>query len=215
VSPPGKDDAAPVGASAGAFRQEILDVLGELLRNSTLDDLRIAQILKAAKVSRGTFYFYYASKEDAFAALLDQVYARAVPAFEALLRNPESCRPPHLREGIATWLNFSEGDAVVFRTAIEEWPRHAGIREIHLGAQRRMSDAVTKLVENERRAVTPELGVPAATLGSALVWTLERAWYEAGTDADSAQSLGDVNAALAATIESAIYGAGGRVGGTA
>lgn len=215
MSPPGKDDAAPVGASAGAFRQEILDVLGELLRNSTLDDLRIAQILKAAKVSRGTFYFYYASKEDAFAALLDQVYARAVPAFEALLRNPESCRPPHLREGIAAWLNFSEGDAVVFRTAIEEWPRHAGIREIHLGAQRRMSDAVTKLVENERRAVTPELGVPAATLGSALVWTLERAWYEAGTDADSAQSLGDVNAALAATIESAIYGAGGRVGGTA
>ena len=87
---------APVGASAGAFRQEILDVLGQLLREATLDDLRIAQILTAAKVSRGTFYFYYASKEDAFAALLDQVYARAVPAFEALFadparRGPRSC----------------------------------------------------------------------------------------------------------------------------
>lgn len=209
MSPSGKDDAAPVGASAGAFRQEILDVLGQLLRDSTLDDLRIAQILKAAKVSRGTFYFYYASKEDAFAALLDQVYARAVPAFEALLADPSSRRPPQLREGIAAWLNFSEGDAAVFRTAIEEWPRHAGIREIHLGAQRRMSGAVTKLLENERKAITPELGVPAATLGSALVWTLERAWYEAGTDADSPQSLGDINAALAATIESAIYGGRG------
>jgi AcrR family transcriptional regulator len=203
-----KDDAhAPVGASAGAFRQEILDALGQLLRASTLDDLRIAQILKAAKVSRGTFYFYYASKEDAFAALLDQVYARAVPAFEALMADPASRRPPRLREGIAAWLNFAEGDAAVVRTAIEEWPRHAGIREIHLGAQRRLSSAVTKVLDNERRGVSPSLGVPAATLGSALVWTLERAWYEAGTDADSAHGLSDVNAALAATIESAIYGA--------
>ncbi len=201
-----KDDGAPVGASAGAFRQEILDVLGRLLRESTLDDLRIAQILKAAKVSRGTFYFYYASKEDAFAALLDQVYARAVPAFEALFADPARARTPALREGIAEWLNFGDGDAAVFRTAIEEWPRHAGIREIHLGAQRRLSGAVTRLLEDERRGVTASLGVPAATLGSALVWTLERAWYEAGTDADSPHSLTDVNAALAATIESAIYG---------
>ncbi len=206
MTPPGKDEAGPVGASAGAFRQEILDALGQLLRSATLNDLRIAQILQAAKVSRGTFYFYYASKEDAFAALLDQVYARAVPAFEALLADPISRRPPQLREGIAAWLAFGEGDAAVLRTAIEEWPRHAGIREIHLGAQRRMSDAVTKLLETERRSTTPDLGVPAATLGSALVWTLERAWYEAGTDADSPQNLGDVNAALAATIESAIYG---------
>ena len=202
-----KDEThAPVGASAGAFRQEILDVLGRLLRESTLDDLRIAQILKAAKVSRGTFYFYYASKEDAFAALLDQVYARAVPAFEALFADPARHRAPELRAGIAEWLNFGEGDAAVFRTAIEEWPRHAGIREIHLGAQRRLSGAVTKLLEDERRSVSASLGVPAATLGSALVWTLERAWYEAGTDSDSAHSLTDVNAALAATIESAIYG---------
>jgi len=207
MSPGGKDDAqAPVGASAGAFRQEILDVLGRLLQESTLDDLRIAQILKAAKVSRGTFYFYYASKEDAFAALLDQVYARAVPAFEAMLADPATRRGPQLRQCIADWLNFGKGDAAVFRTAIEEWPRHAGIREIHLGAQRRLSAALTKLLEDERKPLTASLGVPAATLGSALVWTLERAWYEAGTDADSPHSLADVNAALAATIESAIYG---------
>ncbi len=202
-----KDDApAPVGASAGAFRQEILDVLGRLLQESTLDDLRIAQILKAAKVSRGTFYFYYASKEDAFAALLDQMYARAVPAFEALFADPGTQRPPQLRNAIATWLNFDAGEAAVLRTAIEEWPRHAGIREIHLGAQRRMSDAVTKVLENERKSMTASLGVPAPTMGSALVWTLERAWYEAATDADSPDKLAGVNAALAATIESAIYG---------
>jgi AcrR family transcriptional regulator len=208
-----EDSQGPVGASAGAFRQEILDALGRLLRDATLDDLRIAQLLKAAKVSRGTFYFYYASKEDAFAALLDQLYARAVPAFETLLADPAARRPPHLRAGIAEWLNFDAGDAAVLRTAIEEWPRHAGIREIHLGAQRRLSGAVTKVLEDERKGVTASLGMPAATLGSALIWTLERAWYEAGTDADSAGALADVNAALAATIESAIYGAADTIPG--
>jgi AcrR family transcriptional regulator len=207
VSPNKDDTHAPVGASAGAFRQEILDALGRLLQESTLDELRIAQILKAAKVSRGTFYFYYASKEDAFAALLDQLYARAVPAFEALLDDPTRRRPPQLREGIAGWLNFADGDAAILRTAIEEWPRHAGIREIHLGAQRRLSGAVTKVLEDEHKGVGASLGVPAPTLGSALIWTLERAWYEAGTDADSPGLQSDVNRALAATIESAIYGA--------
>ncbi|WP_028984757.1 TetR/AcrR family transcriptional regulator [Sporichthya polymorpha] len=199
---------APVGASAGAFRQEILDVLAQLLQEATLDELRIAEILKAAKVSRGTFYFYYASKEDAFAALLDQVYARGVPAFETLFANDATRRPPALREAIATWLNFTPADAAVFRTAIEEWPRHAAIREVHLGAQRRLAAAVTKLIEDTHRDAASSLDVPAATLGSALVWTLERAWYEAGADAENPHLLLDVNAALGATIESAIYGAG-------
>jgi AcrR family transcriptional regulator len=197
---------APVGASAGSFRQEILDALARLLQTSTLHELRIADLLKAAKVSRGTFYFYYASKEDAFAALLDQVYARSVPAFESLFADPEHRRPPRLREGIARWLNFGP-DAAVLRTAIEEWPRHQSIREIHLGAQRRLSGAVTKVLEGEHKGVGASLGVPPATLGSALVWTLERAWYEAGTDVGSPTAQADVNSALAATIESAIYGA--------
>jgi hypothetical protein len=124
-----------------------------------------------------------------------------------MLADPARCRPPQLREGIAGWLRFDGGDAAVLRTAIEEWPRHAGIRDIHLGAQRRLSDAVTRVLENAHKSVGASLGVPPATLGSALIWTLERAWYEAGTDADSPDLQADVNAALAATIESAIYGA--------
>ncbi len=202
-----RETATPaVGASAGAFRQEILDVLARLLQDTTLDHLRIAQILRAAKVSRGTFYFYYAGKEDAFAALLDQLYARIVPAFEALFADPGASSPPALRQGIAGWLAFGGSDAAVIRTAIEEWPRHAGIREIHLAAQRRLAAAVTRALDDARKAGGAATALPAATLGSALIWTLERAWYEAGTDADSSDGLSAVSAALAATIESAVHG---------
>lgn len=200
ASPPG------VGAGAGAFRQEILDVLARLLQDTTLDQLRIAQILRAARVSRGTFYFYYAGKEDAFAALLDQVYARVVPAFESLFADPGTRRAPALRQGIARWLAFDGSDAAVIRTAIEEWPRHAGIREIHLAAQRRLAAAVTRTLDQARKADGAATALPVATLGSALIWTLERAWYEAGTGSDSDAGLSAVSAALAATIESAVHG---------
>lgn len=187
-----------VGASAGAFRQEILDVLAGLLQETALDQLRITQILRAAKVSRGTFYFYYAGKEDAFAALLDQVYARVVPKFEALFADP-GLGPPALREGIAAWLAFEGSDGAVIRAAVEEWPRHAGIREIHLAAQRRLAAAVTRGLEGGHKAGVATTGLPAATLGSALVWTLERAWYEAS-------DVSAVSEALAATIEAAVHG---------
>lgn len=195
-----------VGASAGAFRQEILDALGRLLTETSLDELRIATILRAANVSRGTFYFYYSSKEDAFAALLDQVYARVVPAFETLFADAGQRRPPALRAGITAWLGFEATDAAVIRTAVEEWPRDAGIREIHLAAQRRLAAAVSRAIDADRKSGSGPAGMAGATLASALVWTLERAWYQARADHHPEHGLQAVSAALAATIESAIYG---------
>src|SRR4051812_44703571 len=102
---------APSGAGSGAFRQEILDAIGRLLQESSLDALRIPEILKASKVARGTFYFYYASKEDAFAALLDQAYAKLVPAFEAMFTDPAARRPQLLSKAVAEWLTFAAPDA--------------------------------------------------------------------------------------------------------
>lgn len=199
----------PEGKSGeGAFRQEILDAIARLLQESSLDALRITEILKAAKVARGTFYFYYASKEDAFAALLDQVYARLVPAFEQMFADPANRRPPLLSKALAEWLTFAEPEAAVLRTAIEEWPRNEAIREVHLAAQRRMSGAIKKALDADRREGTATPGIASGTLASALIWTMERAWYEAlsasrsGTGADVVA----VTEALAATITAAMYG---------
>jgi AcrR family transcriptional regulator len=199
-----------VKAGEGAFRQEILDAIARLLQDSSLDALRITEILKAAKVARGTFYFYYASKEDAFAALLDQIYARLVPAFEQLFDDPETRRPQTLNKALAEWLTFAAPEAAVLRTAIEEWPRNEAIREVHLAAQRRMSAAVRKALDADRRGGTAVAGVASGTLASALIWTMERAWYEAptATSPDGGVDMAAVTEALAATITAAMYGRG-------
>lgn len=200
------DDAQRGDPGAGAFRQEILDAIAELLRNHTVSELRIADILKAAKVSRGTFYFYYASKEDAFAALLDQVYARLIPAFERLFADPAARSAATVREGITEWVSFSETDTGILRSALEEWPRHVGLREVHLAAQARLAGAMRRALEADRKAGLAPAGVASATLASALAWTLERAWYEALVDPDPAHDVAAVGRALAATIGSALYG---------
>lgn len=201
---------APGGAGQGAFRQEILDAIARLLQDSSLDALRIPAILKAARVARGTFYFYYAGKEDAFAALADQVYAKLVPAFEQMFTDPAARRSEVLNKALAQWLAFATPDVAVLRTAIEEWPRNQAIREVHLAAQRRMSGAIKKALDADRRSGAAADGVASGTLASALVWTMERAWYEALTAANSETDadVGAVTEALAATITSALYGRG-------
>jgi len=196
------------GSGQGAFRQEILDAIARLLGDLTLDELRIAAILRAAKVSRGTFYFYYASKEDAFAALLDQVYARLVPAFEQMFADPATRRPPALAPALASWLGFSQLEAGVIRTAVEEWPRHGGIRDVHLAAQHRLAGAVKHALDADRRAGVALAGIPSATLSTALVWTMERAWYEALTARQGAApaDVAAVIEALGTTVSAAMYG---------
>ncbi|MGQ0624920.1 MAG: hypothetical protein ACT4PP_09795, partial [Sporichthyaceae bacterium] len=81
-----------------------------------------------------------------------------------------------------------------------------GIREIHLAAQRRLAAAVSRAIEADRKGGVAPGGMASATLASALVWTLERAWYEARSDPDPVHGLPAISAALAATIESAIFG---------
>lgn len=198
----------PEAGGEGAFRQEILDAIARLVRANSLDSLRITEILREAKVARGTFYFYYSSKEDAFAALLDQVYARLVPSFERLFTDAANRRPELLRKALEEWLTFTDPEVAVVRTAIEEWPRNEAIREVHLAAQRRMAGAIRKALDADRKTGTAAPGIASATLAAALVWTLERAWYEAlqaprtGTEADVVA----ITEALAATIGAALYG---------
>ena len=197
-----------VGSGEGVFRQEILDAIARLLVDDTLDRVRITTILRTAKVSRGTFYFYYASKEDAFAALLDQFYARMVPPFEQLFADPVARRPAVLAKSVAAWLTFGAAESGVLRTAVEEWPRHAGIREVHLAAQRRMTGAIKRALDADRREGIAPPGIASSTLASALVWTMERAWYEAATSRQGAAvaDLDAVTEALGATFAAAMYG---------
>lgn len=194
-------------AADGGARAAILEATERLLQDATLDDLSVAQILTAANISRATFYFYFASKDDAFIALLTRVMNRFVPRFEAIMANVERRRDPVLlRADIAAWLGIEPPHEVILRSAVEEWPRRGELREVYLAGQRRLSKALSKAIDQDRKAGVALASIPSTQLAAGWMWTMERSWYEAVGGATHMRDLPAVRDALAATLVAAIYG---------
>ena len=53
-------------------REEILNTADMLFAQKGFDDVRVSDIVSQMGVAQGTFYYYFASKDEVFLALLDQ-----------------------------------------------------------------------------------------------------------------------------------------------
>lgn len=191
-------------AEDGGARGAILEATERLLQDETLDELSVAQILDAAGLSRATFYFYFASKDDAFVALLTAFMEGHVPRFEAIMQDAARRRSPEdLRADVVAWLTIEPPYDVIVRGAIEEWPRRPELREVYLAGQRRLTKALAKAIDQDRRAGVAVPSLPSGQLASAWMWTMERAWYEAASHEQDPSPLRD---ALATTLVAAVYG---------
>lgn len=190
----------------GGARAAILQATERLLQDHGLDELSVAQILTEAGVSRATFYFYFASKDDAFAALLKDVMSERVPRFEAIVGDVERRRSPHLREDITEWLKVEPPQQVIVRSAVEEWARRPELRETYLQGQRRLARALAEAIDEDRRAGVAVESIPSAQLAAGWMWMMERAWYEAVGGANHLRDLPAVRDALAAALVAAVYG---------
>jgi AcrR family transcriptional regulator len=195
-----------VDAGESSARATILAATERLLQGETLDDLSVAQILAEAGVARATFYHYFASKDDAFMALLGEFMASYVPRFEAIVGDVERRRSPQLRADIAEWLDIEAPHAVILRSAVEEWPRRPELREAYLAGQRRLSEALAKAITEDRRAGVAVPSIPSSQLATGWIWMMERSWYEAVGGATHLRDVPAVRDALAATLVSAVYG---------
>ena len=195
-----------VAVPESPMRRAILEATERLLQEATLDDLSVAQILKEANASRATFYFYFASKDDAFVALVEDIMADMAPRFEAIMSDARRRRGPHLRTDIAAWLSVDPPHRAVMRNAVEEWPRRPGLRDVYLARQARLATALARAVDEDRAAGVALESIPSAQLAAGWIWTMERAWYQAVGGADHLHDLPAITDALAAALVSAIYG---------
>lgn len=53
-------------------REQLLDIAWELGRDHGFDSLRVQQIVHTAGIAKGTFYHYFAAKDDVLAALIQR-----------------------------------------------------------------------------------------------------------------------------------------------
>ncbi|WP_312033612.1 MULTISPECIES: TetR/AcrR family transcriptional regulator [unclassified Rhodococcus (in: high G+C Gram-positive bacteria)] len=183
----------------------ILQAVNDLLQEHTLDELSVAQILERADASRGTFYFYFGSKDDAFVALFKEFAERIASGFELLVQVDRN-DPARIRDLVADWLDLDEATLAVARNAVHEWPRRPELRRHYLDTMTRMTSALQTMIEADRAAGIAVDGPPAAAFAAVCMWTIERTVAGAMAKEEHLEDLGAVTKLLGELLVSAIYG---------
>jgi AcrR family transcriptional regulator len=176
----------------------ILQAIGRLLITNSLEEISVATIAEAAETSRATFYFYFASKEDAFAALFGQI---AEPFVHLIEQRVNAADPTALGNTVLDWMHGDEVALAVVRNTVHEWPRRPELGKVYLAAADRIEETLAGAIARIRGA---DAGADPAELAAALWWTVENTFAGAlaaeGHLADAegvARMLGDL---LVATV---------------
>ena len=171
----------------GNIEQAVCDALEALLATRTLSDLSVAEILRAAGVSRGSFYFYFASKHAVLAALAERVNDEVFDATQTWLHRAEG-EPPEraLRDSMRGALALWREHAPVIRAMVESWRGDAELEAAWMRLIGRFSASAAEQIERERAAGLAPPGADAAALGAMLTWTTERSLYLAISDGEPA-----------------------------
>lgn len=151
----------------------ILNALNDLLLETPLQEVSVARILEKAGTSRASFYFYFASKDDAFLALYHRVAAGITQGFSTLLAQQETSSLGSLLGLVADWLTLDERTAAVFRNAVHEWPRQEVLSRAYGVDMTQMVDAFVAVLR-ANGAVDHLAPVDVEAFAATLLWTVER-----------------------------------------
>lgn len=166
---PDTDSTTVEDSTAGTILRGLNDLLLEL----PIQEVSVARILERAGASRATFYFYFASKDDAFLALYRQMASGVTEGFRALMAQHDSSVWA-LRTLVRSWLTLDAPAAAVFRNAVHEWPRQPDLAEAYLSDMAQMVDVLAAALQTDRAAGTAPDGPPVDAYAATLMWTIER-----------------------------------------
>ncbi len=155
-------------------RAALLESLDALLRESTLDEINIADISRRAGLTRSAFYFYFESKHLAVAALMEQVYAGALVATGRLADS--SVEPEERVRGmVETLFDSVEENHHLFRATLEARGQSATLRQLWDADRASFAAMVADLIGTERAAGRAADGPDAMALATMLLDLNDRA----------------------------------------
>ena len=185
----------------------ILDAAEALLAERPLAELTVADLLQAAGVARGSFYFYFESKEAVVAALLeriiDEVHDTSLPWLDRGETEPAEALGKAVHGSLALWRRH----APVMRATVESWQTTPAIRDLWGEVLERFATESAVQIEKDRAAGLALEGPPARSLGWALVAMNERSFYFAVADGEPEQD-DELAETLTSIWLSSIYGSG-------
>src|SRR5947208_15510016 len=169
--------------AGGELREAILAATAGLLAGTSFGDLAVSDILTAAGVSRGSFYFYFDSKHDVLAELVRRAVARGHAAAAPWLAGPGGPADPAdaLRTGITAGAELWRQSAPVLRAIVENWRTDPRLEALWTEQMQTFTDATVAQIDADPRARQRLAGQDIAALASALTWLGERLYYLAAT----------------------------------
>jgi len=163
------------------LREAILDATARLLADRSFGDLAVSDILTAAGVSRGTFYFYFDSKHDVLAELVRRAVAQGHQAAAPWLAIPADPAAA-LRTGTTAGAELWRASAPILRAIVDNWRTDARLTALWLEQMQSFTDATIAQITADPRALRELNGVDIPAIASALTWLGERLYYLAATD---------------------------------
>lgn len=184
------------GAAAAA---SILEATARLLASQSFNDISVAQILTEAKISRATFYFYFASKFSVLSGLLEAAMNDIFDTVQPFLaRSPEDSPTVALQRSIGAVTHAWHRHRRVLQAANDHWHSEPELGSLWLAIVERFVAAGALEIERERAAGMITSTVPSRTLASTLFWGTERVLYIAGLGIEPA--LADEESAVDALV---------------
>jgi len=177
--PHGRRATLPDGA-APDLREAILAATARLLADHSFADLAVSDILDSAGVSRGTFYFYFDSKQAVLGELVRRAVAQGHAAAAPWLAGPADPGAA-LRTGITAGAELWQASAPVLRAIVENWRTDPRLTALWLEQMQSFTDATVAQITADPRAMKTLSGQDIAAVASALTWLGERLYYLAAT----------------------------------
>jgi len=179
---PARRDVTPPGRAGRAdgrdVRALILDATERLLAGQRFESLSVADILRAAAVSRGSFYFYFPNKHAVLAELVRRAVGGAREAAVTWTADESDSPGAALREGTREGAQLWRAHAPVLRAIVENWQSDPVLAGLWTEMMDGFAAAATGRILADRAAGrAPARDDDPRALATALCWMSERAYY--------------------------------------
>jgi len=158
------------------LRDSILTAMSQLLATKNFGEVSVADILHTAGISRGSFYFYFDSKHDVLAELVERAVDSGLEAAEPWLSVPDD-RLSALRQGTEAGAELWRTHAPVLRAIVENWQSDARLTTLWLRQMQSFTDATIAGIADDPEATAHLASQDVAAVASALTWLGERVYY--------------------------------------
>jgi AcrR family transcriptional regulator len=198
----------PARSSGDDRQRAILATAERLLAERSLSALSVDDLARGAGISRPTFYFYFAGKEDVLLELLDRMVAEVGERLAALPRIAESEPDRWWRGVLGVFVDVFTAHQAVSRTLGEARATIPELGRVWSSHLTRWTEETALVIEHERRRGAASPGIDAATVSIALNAMNERVLTATLAGESPAVPADRVLDVLAAVWLATVYGRG-------